>query len=191
MHHRLCPDYLYNCLPPLVSATSNYGLRNNNNYTIPRYRLRISEKSFIPSTVEHWNSLDLSIRNSPTLNSFKNKVKGHVFKPPKYYYEGNRKLNVLHTRLRHRCSSLNPDLARINLVNSPKCACGSAYEDAIHYLLECCLYQNERRIIFRNLNDTDLNIETLLFGNDDYSDQINSEIFEKVRIFIRQSKRFQ
>ena len=37
--------------------------------------------------------------------------------PPKYYNEGPRKLNILHTRLRHQCSSLNVDLSRIHIIN--------------------------------------------------------------------------
>ena len=36
-----------------------------------------------------------------------------------------------------------------------------------------------------------INIETLLFGNDDYSYDVNSKMFAKVRTFINQSKRFQ
>ena len=130
------------------------------------------------------------MRNSPTVNSFKNKIKGFVFKPPKYYGEGNRKLSIIHARIRHCCSSLNADLAKFHVVNSPQCACGSPYEDAIHYLLECCFYQNERITLFRNLNDIDIIIETLRLGNDNYTDQVNSDIFERVRTYIKQTKRF-
>ena len=38
--------------------------------------------------------------------------------------------------------------------------------------------------------DININIETLLFGNDKYSYGVNSKIFGKVRTFINQSKRF-
>jgi hypothetical protein len=75
----------------------------------------------------------MSIRNSPTLSSFKNRVQGDIYKPPKYYNEGPRKLNILHTRLRHQCSSLNADLSRIHIINNYKCNCGVSFEDAIHY----------------------------------------------------------
>jgi hypothetical protein len=53
------------------------------------------------------------LRNSPTLSSFTNRVKGDIYKPSKYYNEGPRKLSILHTRLRHQCSSLNADLSSI------------------------------------------------------------------------------
>jgi len=130
----------------VTSDVNNYNLRNNQNYVPPRCRLRTSACSFIPSTVSLWNNLDISIRNSPTISLFKNRVKGDIYKPPEYYNEGSRKLNILHTRLRHQCSSLNADLSRIHVINNYKCNCGASFEDAIHYFLECPLYLNQRRI---------------------------------------------
>jgi hypothetical protein len=44
-----------------------------------------------------------------------------------------------------------------------------SFEDAIHYFLECPLYLNERRTLLSNCDDININIETLLFGNDKYS----------------------
>ena len=35
----------------------------------------------------------------------------------------------------------------------------------------------------------EINIETLLFGNDTYTDHTNSKFFEKVRFLIKQTKR--
>ena len=75
-------------------------------------------------------------------------------------------------------------------MNDPKCQWGATYEDSIHYLMECPLYQNERYCLFRNLRETNENIETLLFGNDEISMNENSNIFNKVRAYIRQTKRF-
>ena len=49
---------------------------------------------------------------------------------------------------------------------------------------------NERRTLLSNCDDININIETLLFGNDKYSYDVNSKIFGKVRTFINQSKRF-
>ena len=126
IHNKLCPPYLFNCLPPVTSDVNNNNLRNNQNYVPPRYRLRTSASSFIPTTVSLWNNLDISIRNSPTLSSFKNRVKGYIYKPPKYYNEGPRKLSILHTRLRHQCSSLNADLSKIHKINNSKCNCGAS-----------------------------------------------------------------
>jgi hypothetical protein len=94
-------------------------------------------------------------------------LKKKLLNPPEYYGEGTRKLSILHARLRHQCSSLNSDLYRIYITNDHKCQCGAPYEDLIHYLMECPLYQNERYCLFRNLRETNKNIEILLFGNDE------------------------
>ena len=115
-------------------------------------------------------------------------MKGDIYKPPKYYNEGPRKLNILHTRLRYQCSSRNADLSRIHIINNYKCNCGASFEDAIHYFLECSLCLNEIRTLLSNCDDINIIIETLLFGNDDYSYDVNSKIFGKVRTFINQSK---
>jgi hypothetical protein len=48
----------------------------------------------------------------------------------------------------------------------------------------------DRRTLLSNCDDININIETLLFGNDKYSYGVNSKIFGKVRTFINQSKRF-
>jgi hypothetical protein len=56
--------------------------------------------------------------------------------------------------------------------------------------MECSLYQNERDCLYRNLRETPKNIETLLFGNDEININANSMIFNKVRGYIRQTKRF-
>jgi hypothetical protein len=52
------------------------------------------------------------------------------------------------------------------------------------------LYLNERRTLLSNCDDININIETLLFGNDKHSYDVNSKIFGKVRTFINQSKDF-
>ena len=75
MHNKVCPQYLCNCLPPTVSSISDHNLRNNENYTTPRSRLRMSLTSFIPSTVSLWNNLDLNVRNSPNISCFKSRIK--------------------------------------------------------------------------------------------------------------------
>ena len=63
--------------------------------------------------------------------------------------------------------------------------------DAIHFLLEFKLYYNQSISLFNDLMhiNIDINIETLLFGNDTYTDQTNSKMFEKFRFLIKQTKR--
>ena len=111
-----------------------HNLRNNENYVLPRCRLRLSEKSFIPYTVRIWNVLSPAIRNLQTTSQSKLKIKGEQFRPPIYYGEGSRKFNIFHTRLTHQCSSSKADLTKSIVVDDPKCSCGSLIEDAIHLL---------------------------------------------------------
>ena len=63
----------------------------------------------------------------------------------------SRKCNIIHTRLRHQCSSLGADLFRANITNDPSCPFGFPLEDAIHYLWECPLYTNARMQLFMNI----------------------------------------
>ena len=61
------PSYLTDILPPRISETTNYPLRNSENFTInPSYRLTLKNSSFFSSTLRTWNSLDLENRNTPS-----------------------------------------------------------------------------------------------------------------------------
>jgi hypothetical protein len=64
-------------------------------------------------------------------------------------------------------------------VDDPKCSCGSPIEDAIHFLLKWQLYYNQRISLFNDLinMNIEINIETLLLGQDTYIDQTNSIFF--------------
>ena len=62
---------------------------------------------------------------------------------PKYFYFRERQVQILHTRLRTKCSSLNHDIFLKNLTDSPLCRCGSI-KNAEHYLLQYILYRQQR-----------------------------------------------
>ena len=67
------------------------------------------------ATVTDWNNLDDKIKEFPNIYIFKNRLEQKTFQPPLYYYHGDRKINIIHTRIRNMCSSLNADLFRVNL----------------------------------------------------------------------------
>jgi hypothetical protein len=48
-----------------------------------------------------------------------------------------RYLNVLQSRLRNRCSALNSDLYRANLIPNALCSCGKSDETDKHFVLHC------------------------------------------------------
>jgi hypothetical protein len=105
---------------------------------------------------------------------------------------GSRKCNIIHTRLRHQCSSLGAGLFRANIVSDPSCACGCPLEDAIHHLLECSLYTNTRmQLIMCITTYTVISIENLLFGSDNLTDENNLIVFRNVQKYTHHSNRFE
>ena len=108
-----------------------------------------------------------------------------------FYNIGDRKTNIIHTKLRHRCSGLNADLYRVNLKNDPRCVCGHLFEDAIHFFLECPLYQHDRTSLFNYFNNiVPISIEYILFGCNVISEELNTLLFKSVQKCIRQTCRF-
>jgi hypothetical protein len=52
-----------------------------------------------------------------------------------------------------------------NLKNDPRCVCGHLFENAIHFFLECPLYQHDRISLFNYFNNiVPISIEYILFG---------------------------
>ena len=137
------PIYLQDLLPDIVGAISCYDLRNSDNFEVPFTRLCSFETSFFPSTLKLWNELDLCIRNIPSTSQFKSSVRNLPPKPLNYLSAGERKFNIILTRLRHRSSSLKSDLFTINIIDNRKCRCGAEVENAEHYFFECLLYDVE------------------------------------------------
>ena len=131
MTHNLPPLYLPSLVPQSVSNISRYNLRNSNNLQTIDARTTLYFNSFLPSTIRAWNNVHEEAKHSDSINTYKcflYKDKSHI---PKYFYVGNRKAQILHTRLRTNCSSLNLDLFINNISDSPLCQCGNV-ENAQH-----------------------------------------------------------
>ena len=193
IRHNLAPGYLVDLLPGQVQDSSSYNLRNSDNYRIPTYRLQSSLLSFFPSTLHLWNSLSAEIRNIPTLNQFKYALKRKYssYNVPKYFKIGDRKHNIILTRLRNLCSSLNADLFRVNLSNTATCFCGYFSEDLIHYFFDCNNYFSQRQLLLRKINDiANLSYEDILYGSDLLSLSDNIKIQNHIIYYIKSTKRF-
>ena len=100
----LTPSYLSDLLPPLVSDTNPYSLRNSDNIQSIRTRTNIFFNSFFPSTIRAWNNLPDEMRNASTVNSFKTLLNGNRQIPPKHFKAGTRIGQILQARLRMECS---------------------------------------------------------------------------------------
>ena len=167
-------------------------MRNSLQYRVPRCRLETFSKLFFPSIIRSWNSLDPNFKSIQTTSKFKQTLRSNLFKVSNYYLLGSRKCNIIHTRLRHQCSSLGADLFRANIISDPSCACGCPLEDAIHYLLECPLYTNARMQLIMSITPyTVISNENLLFGSDNLTDENNLIVFRNVQKYIHHSNRFE
>ena len=190
MTHNLAPLYLSSLVPQSVSNITRYNLRNSNNLQTIDVRTTLYYNSFLPSTVRAWNNVNEEAKHSDSINTFKgflNKDKSHI---PKHFCEGNRKAQILHTRLRTNCSSLNLDLFIQNISDSPLCQCGSV-ENAQHYFLHCRKCQVQRTELMNIVSQYQTpSLSILLYSNNSLSYEINTIIFEKVHKFILDSKRF-
>jgi hypothetical protein len=68
-----------------------------------------------------------------------------------HYYTGSRLGQILHSRLRMQCSSLNQHLYRKNIVDSPNCICGST-QSTTHYLFHYLRYTAQRQMYINSIN---------------------------------------
>ncbi len=189
MKNDIAPSYLVDILP-LEVDNSRYELRNSNNLQTVRSRTTLYYNSFLPATTRDWNSLPDDTKNSLSVNCFKTNTKTNTAEVPTYYYSGLRYIQVTHTRLRTKCSALNHDLFRKNIVESPNCICGQV-EDANHYFFSCPRYTIQRHQLLHDIQAyCQPTLHTLLYGNAQLDDHVNEAIFESVRIYIQSTGRF-
>ena len=109
MYNNISPGYLSSLIPQQVDAKfSRYNLRNSNELQT-RAKTSLYYNSFLQSTLRQWNNLSIETRQLNSLNSFKCFLKEDKRTVPKYNFYGVRNAQILHTRLRMGCSSLNLD----------------------------------------------------------------------------------
>ena len=192
IYSNISPSYLSALVPLSISDISSYNLRNANNLQTVETRTRQYYNSFLPSVIREWNGLSEETRNASSISVFKSRLDQNVIVPqiPKYFYIGDRRLQMLHTRLRTNCSALKQDLFRKNISDTSQCTCGSA-ETADHFLLECPRYHGQRQELFQVISlICPISVDVLLFGNSTVSYETNVNIFEAVHNYIKKCKRF-
>ena len=125
MMHNITPLYLLSLVPQSIGNLSRYNLRNSNDLQTIDARTNQYFNSFLPSSVRAWNNLPNNAKQCESVNSFKCFLQREKTTVPKHYYAGCRKGQILLTRLRTNCSSLNFDLFVKNISDSPLCHCGT------------------------------------------------------------------
>ena len=73
-------------------------------------------------------------------------------------------MNTILGSIRLRCSQLNDDLTRNNILNNNMCICGSI-ETASHYFFDYMLYTNERITLHNQTRFVELSLPVILNGN--------------------------
>ncbi|PJE79007.1 hypothetical protein CI610_02030 [invertebrate metagenome] len=188
MYHKKTPFYLSDLIPGRVSNSHRHNTRNSNNLLSINCRTQFYKTSFLNASIQLWNSLPVDTRENPSVSIIKGFLQKDKLIIPNYFNIGNRNLQILHTRLRLKCSNLKQHLYIRNLEESPLCSCGLV-ESTYHFLLSCDKYNIIRQNTLFQL-DIILTEKTLLWGNDTYSIQKNDQIFLTLQNYIKLSKRF-
>ena len=191
MMNSFTPSYLTSLVPQPVSNLSRYNLRNSTDLQSINARTKQYYHSFLPSAVRAWNNLPVETKQSASLQCFKNYLKKNTqTQVPKHYYIGSRRAQILHTRLRTNCSSLNLHLFLKNITESPLCRCGSI-ENTEHFFLYCRYHQAQRDELISVITPYQVPTTNLfLYGDENLSEHTNKLIFESVQTFIIGTKRF-
>ena len=125
------PRYLFEAIP-----TAKRACITRNNGKLPHFK-----NVFFPSTV-----INLNIRNSKSLTSFKRKVLKFIRPSESSIFLCNNPKGIqLLTRLRLGLSHLRDHKFKHNFqdTHNPICNCGEDIETSCHYLLHCSLYTNK------------------------------------------------
>ena len=187
----LVPKYLQDLLPDTVGEETTYNLRNCGNFRNIPARTTTFYKTLIPNAVRSWNLLDPDLKMIHDHVHFKNEFTKNCPKPNSLFYYGERKVAVVHARLRMKCSILNAHLYENHVIPEPSCSCGHSYEDVLHYFFICPLYNNSRQKLHETIsNYATFNIHTILYGRDNLPQQCNHVIFDAVFLYIKETQRF-
>ena len=93
--------------------------------------------------------------------------------------------------MRMLCSNLNAHLLSLHVIDDAKCLCNYETEDNFHFLFECPLYHTQRQKMLLSINNLcNVNLDVLLYGDDNLDIETNKKIFDAVQEFIKLSERF-
>ena len=174
------PSYLFKLIP-------NFNRVHNTrlSYNIPPIKVRHDyfKNSFFPSAISEWKKLDLNIRNSATLNTFKKKLLKFIPPSANNCFNIHNSLGIkLLTRLHLGLSHLHEHKFRqcfqdtLNLLWE----CGKDIESAMHFFFHCTNFIIPKQNLFqkyRNIDDSILSqsgTQHLLYGNENDHSSINS-----------------
>ena len=149
------PSYLFKLIP-------NFNRVHNTrlSYNIPPIKVRHDyfKNSFFPSAISEWNKLDLNIRNSASLNTFKKKLLNFIRPCANSIFDIHNPLGIkLLTRLRLGLTHLHEHKFRHCFQNTlnPLCECGKDTESTTHFFLHCTNFLIPRQNLFQKMRNVD------------------------------------
>jgi len=188
-------------LQPLIPTTRNsqrqlnVRLRNDTHLHVPHSRTNTYKNSFVPYTTRLWNSLPKEVKEATSFNLFKRKCRNHMLSArhhQKYRRFGERRSNILATRLRLGWCQLNSTLAKFT-ITTRRCACGATSETVAHFLLHCSLYTAARQSLttaVHRLVERPLSTTLLLNGSPGHDDNTNRSLSTAFHTYILSTRRF-
>ena len=198
--NKKAPSYLFNLIP-------NFNRVHNTrlSYNIPPIKVRHDyfKNSFFPSVITEWNKLDLNIRNSASLNTFKKQLLNFIRPCANSIFDIHNPLGIkLLTRLRLGLSHLREHKFRHCFQDNLNslCECGKHIESTMHFLLHCTnfliprqnLFQKIRNIDDRILSQSEMQLtQTLVYGNRNYHSSINRLIIISTIKYLISTGRFE
>ena len=160
------------------------------------------QNSYFPAAIKKWNRLDIDIWKSDSISIFKK----HIHKtirplPNKVSNSRNPQGLKLLTRLRLGLSHLRYQELKQNFLDNINslCSCGSDIGKTLHFFLYCPNFMECRNTLLSKISEINSDlitrndlvlIETLLFGDNSFSQYDNSGTLDATIAFIVTSKRF-
>ena len=152
--HKRSPSYLFQLIPPKNHV---YATRSSQSNKISSFKTRHNffKDSYFPAVISEWNSLNINIRNSSSINLFKKELLKFIRPEPSSTYNINdtKGLKLL-TALRLGLSHLGDHKFRHNFQDyvSPMCYCGQDIEKTTHFLFHCPNHHCARKTLFDKIN---------------------------------------
>ena len=199
MFNEKSPSYLFKLIP-------NFNRVHNTrlSYNIPPIKVRhyYFKNSFFPSAISEWKKLDLNIRNSASLNTFKKKLLNFIRPCANSIFDIHNPLGIkLLTRLRLGLSHLHEHKFRHCFQDTlnPLCECDKDIESRMCFFLHSTNFLIPRQTLFqkiRNINDNILSqskiqlTQILLYGSQNYHFSINRLIIIWTNKYLISTGRF-
>ena len=193
------PSYLFDLIP---KSSHMYIIRLLDDVATLYSRTDIFKYLFFPSTISEWNKLELKIRQSKTLLTFRNALMKIGTPIPKPVYNVHNPVGLkLLTRLRLGLSHLNQHKFNHNFQDclNPLCSCSLEVESVSHFFLHCHYYSNIRSTLLNELQSIDINllnqeddivVEVLLYGSTKFNNNQNFRLLSSSIDYILKSERF-